>query len=807
MTPHPLPFPQILESVPQPYVVVINDPAYRIVAVTDAWLAATGSRRELVLGCELLTLVSDADALRQSLESVTRENSPLPCPSNDCALNSVNTPVFDDQHRITHIIHRLEDKGAPALVQDREQNEADRPKADFLANVSHEFRTPLTLVLGPLEQLLKRPFPLSNDIIRGSLEVAYRNALRLLRMVNGLLDLSRLDSGRGGEIRDQPTDLPALTIDLASNFRSACDQAGLVLEIDCPPLATPVQMDQEAWETIILNLMSNAFKFTFQGQISIALRASGPNILLTVSDTGIGVPASDRPHLFERFHRGTGGRSLEGSGIGLALVQQLAKARGGSVAVDSRIGVGSCFSVTVPMIQATSAPCPAAATALRRVASEETERWLANSAASDQSEAASPSIAPRILVVDDNADMRDYIGRLLQSAGYDVDAVANGAAALRAVQTWIPDLVLGDVTMPGIDGLTLLRALRAAERTAPVPVIILSARAGAEAQLEGLGAGADDYLIKPFNARELLARIEGTLRLARLRRDTLERELALKADLAARKNAEVELRAAKDAEAAARVTAEQANMAKSRFLAAASHDLCQPTQALFNFTALLTAGTLGPRERAAANNIERALIVLKGLIDALLDVSRLESRLVKPRIEAVPLQDMLDLVESDFAAQAAGRKLQLRVIPSSAVVRSDPALLGRILHNLVENAVQYTRQGGIVVGCRRRGDRIRIEVYDTGIGIAPAHQQEIFGEFVQLGNAARNRDQGLGLGLAVVRQLCDLLGHSIEVRSKPGCGTVFTVDLPLESARLSLTPMLSPPPHPACCPPSARPIP
>ena len=242
--------------------------------------------------------------------------------------------------------------GVRALEDERRRAEQlaelDRAKTAFFSNVSHEFRTPLTLMLGPLEDLLSRSESLPPDD-RALLAVTQRNGVRLLRLVNTLLDFARIEAGRA-QASYQPTDLCVLTAELASNFRSACERVGISLVVDCPQLPEPIYVDREMWEKIVLNLLSNAFKFTFEGEIAIRIRDAGSGIDLAVSDTGTGIPPDELPRMFERFHRveNARGRSHEGSGIGLALVSELVKLHGGSIAVDSALGQGTTFLVRIP---------------------------------------------------------------------------------------------------------------------------------------------------------------------------------------------------------------------------------------------------------------------------------------------------------------------------------------------------------------------------------------------------------------------------------------------------------------------------
>jgi signal transduction histidine kinase/DNA-binding response OmpR family regulator len=392
--------------------------------------------------------------------------------------------------------------------------ELDRAKTAFFSNVSHEFRTPLTLMIGPIEELLA-----DGDLSpahRDALELTHRNALRLRKLVNTLLDFSRIEAGRSQAVYE-PVDLAEYTEELASVFRAAIDKAGLRYVVDCDRLGEPVYVDREMWEKIVLNLLSNAFKFTLEGEIRVTLRRGLDRATLEVRDTGSGIPGDHLAHVFERFHRidAPTARTHEGTGIGLALVQELVKQHGGTIDVESVLGTGSAFIVNVPLGRA-HLPAERLATtrALRSTAVgadafiEEALRWLPDTPAPQPVEVARDS--PCILVADDNADMRAYIKRLLGTR-WHVEVVGNGAEALSFLRGRPADLVIADVMMPTLDGFGLLRELRANAHTRDIPVLMLSARAGEESRIEGLQAGANDYLVKPFSARELVARVEAQL--------------------------------------------------------------------------------------------------------------------------------------------------------------------------------------------------------------------------------------------------------------------------------------------------------
>jgi signal transduction histidine kinase len=426
-----------------------------------------------------------------------------------------NARAYEDQRR-----------RAEALAQ------IDRAKTQFFSNVSHEFRTPLTLMLGPLEDALADEAHPLGAAQRERLELAQRNGLRLHRLVNALLDFSRVEAGRMEAVY-QPTDLAAFTAEVASSFRSACEKAGLAFVVNTPPLVQPAYVDREMWEKIFLNLVANAFKFTFQGRIEVSLASEGREAVLRVADTGVGIADGELPRLFERFHRiaGAEGRTHEGTGIGLALVQELVGLHQGSIAVESRPGVGTTFTVRLPLghahlpVERVDRERRPGSTAVRAEAFVgEALRWLpegefVESALGGAGLDTREGEGRLVLLADDNADMRAYVRRLLEARGYDVVAVGDGEAAMAVLRERRPDLVLTDVMMPKLDGFGLLAAIRSDPPTASVPVILLSARAGEGATVDGLDAGADDYLVKPFAARELLARVGVNIKMAEVRRD------------------------------------------------------------------------------------------------------------------------------------------------------------------------------------------------------------------------------------------------------------------------------------------------
>jgi signal transduction histidine kinase/DNA-binding response OmpR family regulator len=451
---------------------------------------------------------------------------------------------FDDRYRefLALVSEAVAARMSEAHARQREHQrlqrlaELDRAKTEFFSNVSHEFRTPLTLMLGPLEDALRDSDAIPPRL-RDELELARRNARRLLRLVGTMLDFSQIEAGRL-RAHFAPVDLAERTRDIVAQFESAADRAGVRLNVELDELPQPVWVDVEMWEKIVSNLLSNALKFTFDGEIDVALHALPGHAELVVRDTGVGIPAEELPHIFKRFHRvrDTRARTYEGAGIGLALVNELVRRHHGRIRATSTLGDGTTFTVWIPTGRRPTMPgaAPVAPTSTASVAvamAEEALRWGENPEPPTRHEEGDESalrqslraFAPdaRLLVADDSSDMREYLQRLL-GVHWKVDTASDGAEALALARRNRPDLVVADVMMPGLDGFALLRELRDDPTLQTLPVVLVTARAGEESAIEGLLAGADDYIVKPFSARELVARVGGQLELARTRKQAVE---------------------------------------------------------------------------------------------------------------------------------------------------------------------------------------------------------------------------------------------------------------------------------------------
>ena len=677
---------------------------------------------------------------------------------------------------------------ARAYEEERKRAEAlaeiDRAKTAFFSNVSHEFRTPLTLMLGPLEDILANKWLTPQMTER--LQVAYRNSIRLLKLVNTLLDFSRIEAGRVDAVFEA-VDLEPFTTELASMFRSATEKAALNLLVNCSPIERDTYVDREMWEKIVFNLLSNAFKFTFEGEIVVTLRDLGESVELEVSDTGTGIPEDELAHLFERFHRvkDARGRSYEGSGIGLALVQELVKLHGGSVRVESELDRGSTFTVSIPT---GSAHLPAErlggkrkleATSLRsEVWVDEVLKWLPDthegvnglhgldSVPAAVSTTVTDQPRARILLADDNADMREYLRRLL-APKYDVVAVPDGETALGFARYEDFDLVLSDVMMPKLDGFGLLKALRADERTLTIPFILLSARAGEEAHVEGLGAGADDYLVKPFSARELLVRVEAHLNLQRIRRES---EAAMLNLIASEKEA--------------RASAEIANRIKDDFLAILSHELRTPLNAIVGWTHLLKSGKLAERDRERGIDvIERNAAAQRAIIDELLDISRIVTGKLKLDPRPVELSAVVEGAIDAVRPTADAKNIQIfsAIERNAGLVMGEAVRLQQVVWNLLSNAVKFTpSHGRVEVELKAVGTKLKLTVRDTGEGIDSEFLPHMFERFRQADTSSKRVHGGLGLGLSIVSSLVTMHGGEVQAASDgKGKGATFTVTLPM----------------------------
>ncbi len=669
-----------------------------------------------------------------------------------------------------------EKKRAEALA------EIDRAKTIFFSNVSHEFRTPLTLMLGPLEDALASYSDVNQKNIKPQLEIVHRNSLRLLKLVNTLLDFSRIEAGRI-QACYEASDLSVLTTDLASIFRSAIERAGLSYHVNCESLPEPIYIDKEMWEKIILNLISNAFKFTFEGEISVTLTCENNMAKLTIQDSGIGIADKELPHLFERFHRIENSRSRthEGSGIGLALVQELVNLHGGKIIASSQLGEWTTIDIYVPFgcthlppdrikepANLPSTHIHASAfveEALRLLPTTHDITYLSQTLENGKSASEFPEA--KILVVDDNADMRQYLAQLI-SQKWTVNVASNGQEALHLLQQSQYNLILTDIMMPVLDGINLLKKVRANTQFKNIPIIFLSARAGEEALIEGLEAGADDYLVKPFSPREAIIRIETHLKVVARNKLILEHEM---------------LRHAKE-------EAEKANQAKDNFLATLSHELRTPLSVILLWAQMLKNGNISPdRYYHGLSSIEENALAQNQLVEDLLDVSKISLGKMSIELQTINLIDILQKTIRSILPSAEKKLIKVKenISIEKILVNSDEVRLKQIFLNILSNAIKFTpADGTIEINLTLIAGKVILAFSDSGIGISSEFLPYIFDRFSQADTGNVSTCRGLGIGLALVRSLLELQGGTIEATS-PGenRGATFTITLPIHATPLA----------------------
>ena len=807
-------FQLLFEESPDVLLALLPDaPRFTMVAVTRARLKATNTTLEQTLGRGLFELFPDnpddpnatgAANLRASLERVLATRAPDTMAVQQYDIRGAdgafqqyywspkNIPILSPTGEVVYILHRVEDvtelvraseRGEDLKEKNREMQrdvinrsrelagaieelraanaklgELDAAKTAFFSNISHEFRTPLTLMLGPIEDALDDADSPLDPAQRQRIRLAHDNALRLFKLVNALLDFSRLEAGRL-QAHFAPLELAGFTAELSGMFQSAVDKLGLKLIVDCPPLSQPVWVDRDMWEKVVPNLISNALKFTHEGEIKVRVFAEADKAILEVSDSGIGIPEAELSRLFQRFHRvaDARGRTHEGSGIGLSLVRELVRLHGGEINATSTVGVGTTFRVAIPFghqhLPADAVShTPANPHVSRDAAAHAAEaaRWsgdVAPESLTDRSAGRNDAAkAHRVLVVDDNADLREYLQALL-SPLYEVETASNGLEALKQLRARTPDIVVSDVMMPRLDGFGLVREIRADPATASLPVILLSARAGEESAIDGLNAGSDDYLVKPFSARELLARVRTHLQLASLRRAWI-----------------TEL--------------ERANRELDAFSYSVSHDLRAPLRAIEGYTQALLEDCSAHLDRCGrdyVDSIGNGVRRMTALVDALLSLAKITRTQVSA--ESVDLSSLAKAIIADLRIAHSDRDVAVD-IQDGLAARADPNLIHAALMNLLGNAWKFTSQTPtprIEFGRQAANEPI-FYVRDNGAGFDMSTAEKLFTPFHRL-----HRDTefaGTGIGLATVYRVVTRHGGQIWAEAEVGKGATFYFSLP-----------------------------
>ncbi len=647
--------------------------------------------------------------------------------------------------------------------------ELDRLKSEFFANLSHELRTPLTLSIAGYKALLNASLL---SPYRDIATTGLRNAARLVTLIDELLDLAKFDTGHA-LLKKRSFDLAALVRDVASNFESSARQRIVCSGADA---TLAVEADPRQIKKVLYNLLSNAFKFSDpeQGRASIRVHKNETQVELEVEDNGIGIPYAQLNRIFERFTQveGSQTRRFGGVGIGLALVKEIVALHGGGVTVESELGKGSLFRVTLPIGRVSTQPFEALEEdesemiPLLREGVEAVPELETDGAPVEES-------APLLLVADDNPDMRAYLKRLL-SGLYRVVVATDGAEALDKAERLHPALILTDVMMPRMSGNDLLKAVRGHERLRSVPIIFLTAKAGSEARIESLEAGANDYVSKPFHEEELLARINNQLRMRAQEKEIEARTIELE-----RLNRQLE---------AVNATLREVNQRKSEFVSIVSHDLRSPMAAIQGYVDNMQeglAGGLSEKQGYYLTRMKANIERVTRMINDLLNLTKIETGQIEIRLQSVSMGELIDhLLEGvEPTAHQKHLKLKARYEPGLPAVQCDPDKVTQILTNLIQNAIKFTASDGEVrVEVETsEGQFMRICVADTGCGIPSSELHRVFDKFYR-GSSAQSEVRGTGLGLAIAKHLVELQHGTIWVESRPGEGTRFFFTLPLSKA-------------------------
>lgn len=603
----------------------------------------------------------------------------------------------------------------------------DRAKTDFFANVSHDLRTPLTLILSPLEALRRGEPPPGGE--RAAYESMHLASRRLLALIDRLLDLAKADAGRE-RLELRSTSLRELLVEVRASFEPAATSRGVELVVDCA-VEVPLALDARWVESALSNLVANALRFA-RSRIVVRARDLGGEVALEVEDDGPGIPEADRAVIFERFGQASDeARKRSGTGLGLAIVREAARLHGGSAAIEESTLGGARFVLRLPRTIANAPPEPIAV---------------------DASTLATPTVpadlqgpdahAPLALVAEDNPELRRFLGEVLATR-FRVRATVDGEEALAAAKAEPPDVVVTDVSMPRMDGLALVRALRSVAATRDIPILVVTARGEPAEVLDGFDAGADDYLLKPFHGRELLARIDVQLRLR-----TLARELAHRERLAT----------------------------LGTLASSVAHHVRNPLTAL-------VSGLPAMRRRLADTVDPRSREMLDVFVDCAQRIERITLDLLD--LSRVDRQEVASFEPGEGLA-AAVRLLSARVpttvafevdIAKSPPIEGRPADLNHAFLNLVDNAARAVgEQGTIRIGCRVEGDAYVVTVEDSGPGVPETLRERIFDRFI----TTRRRGEGSGIGLAITREVARGHGGEVSVdRSEALGGARFVMRLPL----------------------------
>jgi signal transduction histidine kinase len=624
----------------------------------------------------------------------------------------------------------------------------DRFKTEFFANVSHELRTPLGLILGPTERLLANPELADGE--RRELEVVSRNARLLLKHVNDLLDLAKLEAGKM-KVDYSGVDLSSLVRVVAAYFETPAQDKKIAYAVEVADRVR-AEVDPDKIHRILVNLLSNALKFTpAGGRIRCSLAVVADRIVLEVADSGIGIPPEERAAVFERFHQVDGGatRRFGGTGLGLAIARDFVDLHRGTIEIGDAPEGGALVTVALPrfapdgaIVRQEAEAAPAATERARQVVEELRPRPTATCEAAGKGRTL-------VLVVEDNADMNRFVREAL-AGEHRVESAFDGAEGLDRALALRPDVILTDVMMPRMGGEELVRAVRARNELDETPILLLSAKADDALRVRLLRNGAQDYLTKPFHEEELRARV-GILSAAKLARETSRRFAQ---------------------------NLEEANRELESFSYSVSHDLRAPLRAIDGFSQILAdecQEKLDEKERGYLGRIRAGCIRMNGLIDDMLALSRVTRREMRKR--SIDLSGLARSVVEEMRQAHPDRSIEV-VIEDGVVAPGDVALLRIVLENLLGNAWKFTSKQPrprIEFGVQPGGQPVYF-IRDNGAGFDMRYKEKLFGVFQRLHHAAEF--EGTGIGLATVRRVVNRHGGRVWAEGDIGRGATFYFSLP-----------------------------
>jgi signal transduction histidine kinase len=682
--------------------------------------------------------------------------------------------------------HQLAESQTQLEARNLQLSALDEAKSRFFANISHELRTPLTLIAGPIEKLRQAPEILREPALAQLVQIMEANSLRLLKLINNLLDMIRLEGGQAAATRTT-LNLDETLQGLARSIEHLAQEKGVRLEKI--PGSTPavVILDQDKLEKIVLNLLLNAVKFTARGgTVSLQWQVTGPDLHLVVADTGIGLSAEELPHIFDRFWQAntSSTRKFQGVGIGLALVKELTEAMGGQVSVESETGKGTRFLVKVPAPAGDATVLtPASEVGQSAAASAETEEWLSSlyrradlfiepgvvTGPVPQASSLIRRRKPLVIVAEDQPDMAEFVASQLRDT-FEVLIASDGQYAIDLTRQYNPDLLVLDMMLPEKDGLDVCRELSDVVQARGLPILVLTARADETTKLTILQNGATDFMTKPFSSIELKVRVQNLVSLSRLSHQLADRNRDLSETMEQLKDSEVRM-------------VQQAKMVSlGRMSAGLIHEINNPLNYVNGAVQLLrkqlASSPILVKMEDTFHDIEDGLKRVSDLVSSLRTFSHPQG----VRFDQVNLRELV-LQACRLTAGATETSKPVIDMDPELSVYGNPIQLLQIFINLIQNAHDACAgrpEPKIVVQARAQGENVEIKVTDNGPGITPDVLEKIFDPFF----TTKEVGQGMGLGLSICHTVVQAHQGDLTVESIPGEKTEFTIRLPAQSVKL-----------------------